>query len=311
MSHHSPHSISIIICAYTEKRWNDLQKAVESVSQQTLSPQEIIVVIDHNPVLYERARKTFPSAVVVENDLAAGSSGARNCGAEKSHGDILAFIDDDARADKDWLSCLIKEYDDPRVMGVGGQIIPQWDAGSPPSWFPEEFYWVVGCTYRGSPEGRTSVRNLILCNMSIWRENFNAIGGFRVGMGHLGGAPKGDEETELCIRAQQHFPQSVFIYQPTAVVTHRVPESRTELRYFFWRCYLEGNSKALLSRLVGANAGLSSEWTYTLRTLPVGAAQGIWSAIRYLDVAGLGKSVTIVAGLATTVYGYLVGKISK
>src|SRR6266567_6901037 len=70
------YDISVIICAYTEDRWNDLVAAIESVQQQTLSPREIIVVIDHNPGLLERARQ-HASGVVVENTGARGLSGAR------------------------------------------------------------------------------------------------------------------------------------------------------------------------------------------------------------------------------------------
>ena len=49
--------ISVVICAYTEKRWQDLQAAIHSVKQQSLPPKEIIVVIDHNPSLAQLARK--------------------------------------------------------------------------------------------------------------------------------------------------------------------------------------------------------------------------------------------------------------
>jgi len=51
------HDISVIICAYTEDRWNDLISAVESVRQQTLPATEIIIVIDHNPDLLKRIQE--------------------------------------------------------------------------------------------------------------------------------------------------------------------------------------------------------------------------------------------------------------
>ena len=46
--------ISIVLCAYTEDRWAELVAAVESVRRQTLSPREIVLVIDHNPPLLAR-----------------------------------------------------------------------------------------------------------------------------------------------------------------------------------------------------------------------------------------------------------------
>ena len=45
---------------------------------------------------------------------------------------------------------LVSAYRDPDVLGAGGWIIPAWQLGMP-AWFPEEFLWVVGCSYRGLP----------------------------------------------------------------------------------------------------------------------------------------------------------------
>jgi len=49
--------ISVIICAYTEKRWHELTEAVASVQHQTVWPVEIITVIDYNPVLFQRTKE--------------------------------------------------------------------------------------------------------------------------------------------------------------------------------------------------------------------------------------------------------------
>src|SRR5438067_543241 len=87
--------ISVIICAYTEERWSDLVAAVESVQKQTLSPREIIVVIDHNPGLLKRAREHVSGVVTIENADARGLRGARNSGIAVAQGQIIAFLDDD------------------------------------------------------------------------------------------------------------------------------------------------------------------------------------------------------------------------
>lgn len=87
------YDISVIICAYTEDRWNDLVAAIESVQQQTLPPEEFIVVIDHNPGLLMRAREYLPGVVVVENMKAPGLSGTRNSGIAIARSQIVAFLD--------------------------------------------------------------------------------------------------------------------------------------------------------------------------------------------------------------------------
>ncbi|HET8852954.1 MAG TPA: glycosyltransferase family 2 protein [Ktedonobacteraceae bacterium] len=301
------HTISVIICAYTEERWDDLVAAVGSVQQQTLPPREIIVVIDHNPGLLKRVQEHIAGVVVVENTEARGLRGARNAGIAVARGQTIAFLDDDAMATPDWLMFLCEGYIDPQVLGTGGEVTPYW-VDNKPSWLPEEFYWVVGCTYRGMPQTVATIRNPIGANMAFRREIFDTVGDFhseieRVGPRHAGGC----EETELCIRARQHWPQSTFLYQPQASVFHRVPGNRTLWRYFYSRCYSEGLSKATVTQYVGVKDSLASERTYTFQTLPRGVMRGLADALLHHDLAGLARAGAIVIGLVVTTAGYLVG----
>ena len=301
--------VSVVICAYTEARWDALIAAVESVRSQTVPAREIIVVSDHNDRLRDRVRAALPGTVVVENSGPQGLAAARNSGVAVAQGAVIAFLDDDAVAAPDWLAVLLSGYADPRVIGVGGAIEPLWE-GRRPAWFPAEFGWVVGCTYRGMPRTATPVRNLIGCNMSFRQEVFATSGGFRSGIGRVGTRPVGCEETEFCIRLAQARPGDRFLYQPRARVEHRVPAIRAGWAYFASRCYAEGLSKALVAGLVGAGDGLASERTYTMQTLPRGVIGGLGAAARG-DLAGLGRAGAIVAGLAMTSAGYVAGTLAR
>lgn len=303
-------SISVIICAYSHDRWDSLLSAIQSVRMQTLRAGEIIVVIDHNQDLLGRLQAQLEGVTVIANAEARGLSGARNSGVMTSSGRVVAFLDDDAVAAPNWLEQLHAGYHDSRVLGVGGPVEPVWLDGRP-AWFPEEFDWVVGCTFRGMPARPSSVRALIGCNMSFRREVFDALGGFRRGIGRVGARPIAGEETEFCIRANQRFPHSVWLYQPQASVYHAVPATRASLRYFRARCYAEGLSKVLIARSVGSADGLAAERTYTLRTLPAGAARGVFELLSHGDVFGLARSGAIVAGLSITAAGYARGLASQ
>lgn len=296
--------ISVIICAYTEERWHDLIGAVTSVQQQSVQPLDIIVVIDHNPTLFASTCEQFPGVAVIENSQQPGLSGARNSGIAIARGEIIAFLDDDAQADPEWIAGLLAGYADPTVIGVGGAITPVWPKGRP-RWFPNEFDWVVGCTYRGFPQASSTVRNLIGCNMSFRRKIFTYIGGFRAGIGRHGTRPLGCEETELCIRAHQQWPDRSFLYVPEAAVHHRVTDNRAQWKYFRKRCYSEGISKAHVSRFVGTDDGLASERTYVLQVLPQGILHGLKDTLCDLDRMGVVRAGAIVAGLALTTAGYL------
>ncbi len=317
--------ISVIICAYTEKRWNDLVAAVDSVQQQTRSPREIIVVVDHNSDLLKRVRERIPCVLAIENQEAKGLSGARNSGALTAKCAVVAFLDDDAIAEPDWIENLVECYKDPYVVGAGGKIEPLW-LETRPSWFPDEFGWVVGCTYLGMPKQKASVRNVIGANMSVQRQVLMAVGGFReyFGCNHdnisNSSAPNGfkwlqhhagDEETEFCIRVAQQRPESIWLYTPHAIIRHRVPAQRTRWTYFLWRCYDEGLGKATLVGLHGTQAGLSSERTYTFKVLPRGIMCGLKDALRHRDLTGLARAGAIVLGLTLTGAGYTIGSISR
>jgi len=208
------------------------------------------------------------------------------------------------------LSRLCRHYDDAAVHGVGGKITPNW-VSERPFWFPPEFDWVVGCTYLGMPETAAPVRNLIGCNMSFRRELFTEIGGFRDGIGRIGTLPVGCEETELCIRAHQKWPERKLLYEPQAKVLHRVPAERGQWRYFRSRCYAEGISKALVTGLVGAQDGLSNERQYTLRTLPAGVWKGMADGFRAQRRGGPQRAAAIICGLTFTACGYLAGKLKR
>ena len=120
----------------------------------------------------------------------------------------------------------------------------------------------------------------------------------------------GGEETELCIRALQHWPGFSFIYEPATSILHITPPSRTTWTYFRARCYSEGLSKALVTKFVGAKDGLGTERSYTLRILPRGVIKGISEAIFHRDRSGLARAGAILAGLGFTTAGYLVGFVT-
>ena len=153
-------SASVVICAYTERRWDDIVLAVASVAEQTVPAQEIVLVIDHNPALAARAREELSGVSILENHHRRGLSGARNTALEVVRGEVVAFVDDDASARPDWLERLLAPYADPKVIAVGGAAHPVWPGAGRPPLFP-----VHGCRVpprplasQGRPESRCPLR---------------------------------------------------------------------------------------------------------------------------------------------------------
>lgn len=302
-------SVSLVICTCSFERWHDLSETIRSVRALAPAPDEIIIVVDHNPDLKARVTAEFPDLIVTENHETRGLSGARNSGIAAAGGTLIVFLDDDAIIDANWLSHIEPLCRQPNVLGAMGRIEPIW-LGPRPRWFPEEFLWVVGCTYRGFPDKAAPVRNLLGCSMALRRDVLDKAGGFNA---RLGRSEKklawSCEETELCQRARSLHAGGDFIFEPAAMVQHKVPAKRLSLRYFLMRCYAEGRSKWEVSALATSKNALSTEWTYVLQTLPRGIARGLADALLRFDIGGAGRALAIAAGFTYTVTGFTVGKL--
>jgi glucosyl-dolichyl phosphate glucuronosyltransferase len=304
---------SVVICAYTLDRWDDLTAGIDAVKQQTHPAREIIVVIDRNEQLFAQATAAIDGVTVAMNHHGPGLSGARNTGHDLATGDILVFLDDDAFPEPQWLDRLLAAYTDPTVLGVGGEVVPLWREGRP-AWFPAEFNWVVGCSYVGMPEEPGEIRNPIGANLSMRREVFTESGGFEQALGRLdlgnGKVVTGTaDETEFCIRAARRTPGGRWLYVPDARVHHVVARSRGSWKYFAERCRLEGGSKAVLTTLTGSDRGLASERRYVRSVLPRAVWRDVRAAVRGDRVAAL-RAASIVAGLGLTATAYAGGRIS-
>ncbi|GIW06850.1 MAG: hypothetical protein KatS3mg060_1655 [Dehalococcoidia bacterium] len=115
----------------------------------------------------------------------------------------------------------------------------------------------------------------------------------------------GCEETEFAIRATQHRPGRVFVYEPKAVIHHKVTPQRARFHYFLSRCFFEGVSKASMTQEVGAADGLSEERSYAIRVLPAGVIRGLIEGVRNRSMDGPAKSAAIIAGFSATLAGFL------
>jgi glycosyltransferase involved in cell wall biosynthesis len=299
-------SVSVVICTHDERRFDEVVEAVRSIERQTHPALETMVVVDHNRPLFERLRATFPRVSVLENAGPQGAPSAKNTGALIASGDIVAFLDDDAVADDDWLAEIANAHRTfPHILGIGGWTEPAWER-SQPAWFPIEFGWVVGASYRGLPDAGGPVRNTTGGNMSVDRRAYVEAGGFDVNLGKVGVRSE-PEDTELCIRIGNMHPGREWIFWPSARISHKVPLERESFRYFLTRCRYEGLGKAALTAIAGGRRGLSSERSYALRILSSGVAIRISRGLRSRESSPFAQAVVLVVGLAVTTAGFAEG----
>lgn len=324
---------SIIICVYTIERLKDIHEAVTSVSGQSLRPHEIIISVDHNEELYQQLATTYRDRmgncrdsvnirelpveqppvpiILVLNAGAHGLSETRNAGIRVASGDVVAFIDDDAIAEKDWLEKITGPFQNSNVVAVGGKAIPLWPNGKRPAWFPEELDWLVGCSYKGlSFQGQgNEIRNVPGCNMAFKKELFEQIGFWRTDIGARGQSQKGGEEAELCLRVKRTMPKAMILYEPHGVILHKVPSQRARLKWLVKNSFDQGICKAKLQRLspkpIYQTDPLAIEKSY-LRYLLFVSILG--SLKRFYRKSQLLQAGAMVVSIAATGVGYVVGR---
>ncbi|MGI8680938.1 MAG: glycosyltransferase [Mycobacteriales bacterium] len=299
-------SAAVVICAYTEDRWDLLRAAVQSAQAQSVRPERVVVCVDHNDALAVRCEQHWPRegqpagappVVVVRNRYAGRLGSARNTAAEQVSADVIAFLDDDAAADPDWLVTLLRAYDDGGAVAVGGAPRPVFQTERP-CWFPPEFDWVFGCHYAGLPERRAPVRHLIGASMSVRTDALRAIGGFR---------SDNHDDMDLSHRIAAAYGSAAVQYEPAACVHHFVSAQRLTWRYFWRRCYLVNRGKVRAFSDMGHAGNLGAELAFVRRTL-LRIVRRIPAAITG-DRCAAAQVAVIVAGFGLAGLGHLVGRV--
>lgn len=254
--------VSVVICVYQTERYNDLAEAIDNVKRQSHKHLEVVVVVDGNRELYDKILKSGigesdkVEVKTILNEKNLGLSESRNRGIKEAKGDVIAFLDDDAVADEDWVKELVRMYEEHNAIAAGGKLLPKW-ISKKPKYLPEEFYWLIGATHKGFPEEMTEVRNTFGSNISFKAEVLKALGGFKSEFGFrsdLGEKGKGllqGEETELCERMREKFGRGV-AYNPNAVVYHKIFPERLRIIYLLRRAFWQGYSKRIMKEEGGA-----------------------------------------------------------
>ncbi len=116
--------ISVVISTYSKALKDQVLDCIYSLQNQTFLPNEILLILDHDSDLIRFFRSIVPKEVKILSSNGFGLSNARNAGVRYSKSEIIAFIDDDAVADRNWLKNIFRNYSEPKVAGVGGLVVP-------------------------------------------------------------------------------------------------------------------------------------------------------------------------------------------
>jgi glycosyltransferase involved in cell wall biosynthesis len=295
--------ISVVVCAHRTDRYGDLVEAINSLKSQTYRNVEIICVFDGNRDLCEKftAEGQSKGIQVILNHENLGLSESRNRGAAGARGSVIAFFDDDAVADVAWAEQLVQMYALKGALAAGGRILPLWTADKPVC-LPEEYYWLIGATHKGFPNEVAEVRNTFGSNLSFRRDIFAELGGFKVDLGFKGAGLIQGEEVEICNRMRERFGRGV-IYNPGAVVYHKVFRERLRMKYLLSRAFWQGYSKRELERR-GYSLAEEGRFLVLLK-------RGVIQRIKAPSPEILCQAAVLMALTLSVGFGYLYGAMAQ
>ena len=298
--------VSVVVCTYTMDRYSDFAEAVRSALDQTYDPIEIVLVSDGNESVAEQMRDDFDDRAnirVHNNDENRGISYSRTKGAELASGDLVAFLDDDAIATPEWIETLVETYESTDAYVVGGRLSPQWVTREP-SFLPEEFYWLIGCTEKGFADHLEEVRNTYGSNIAFNREVFLDVGGYDEETGRKGDSHVQAHEAPACIRIREQYGHGV-VYNDEAVVFHKIFEYRTDFRWLVGRAFWQGYSKRVMNLRYPEDEGNEGEYLRELTTRDVPGR--LRNLLADPTSAKLAQLLLIFVFTAAVGFGYLYG----
>lgn len=258
--------LSVAICTYN--RAGLLPRALESIVRQNITGELEILIIDNGSTDNTRDVVTDwehgDSRIRYVFEQSAGISHARNRAIREAKGEYLAFLDDDAWADENWLASLMNAAMtvDPRPACVVGPVSLVWE-GKRPEWFPSRFESLL-CSYSMGNASRFLAPGdyLLTTNSLFLRATLLKLGGMRTDLGHKRNELIGGEDNDIFNRLLATG--SPIYYETGATVFHPVPRERQTRRFLLRRLFWDGAAQPL----------------FETRTRDMGRAARLWAESR-------------------------------
>lgn len=310
--------LSIVFTSYTLSRLSDIYKLLESIENQTYDNIEVIFVSDNSQKLASEVEdfanignfKRFNLKVLVSRDK-FGVNRCRNLGISSSSGEFIGVVDDDTALFPRWAEEIVKDFiEDPAVVAITGPALPMWEDPKLMSWFPEELYFVWGCTVWSWQEKR-EIRSVGGMNCGFRRGVLFQVGLYKLGIGPTGGEEKirwlypSGEEIELSLRIKQTYPDSKIIYDPLVKIFHKAERNRFNVHFLTKRIFRFGYTRNYISHSFRSESHfLDLEKDHMRRIVCISSYQFLKSLVKEPRIA-LKKYLTIFVGIFFAALGYL------
>jgi glycosyltransferase involved in cell wall biosynthesis len=248
------HTFSVVIA--TRNREALLAVTLDALAAQDWPADRMEVIVADNGstdgtarVVADAGRRRPGAAVRYVWVEQPGKSSAVNQALSMASGDLIALTDDDVRPEPDWLRRLAAAFDETAADFVAGRIRPLWEA-PPPDFVSPAVYGVLAIPENGNRRLPLTIDAQAVvpigANMAVRHSVIEAVGGLHTDLGKLEGSLRTGEDHEFFLRMLHAGFSGV--YEPTAVVHHRVGSERLSRGYFRRWLYQNGRDVARLDR---------------------------------------------------------------
>lgn len=230
--------ISVIICSYNREEY--ITDAMDSLYYQTLSKQMYeVIVVDNNStdntkhVCLNYIQSHLGYNIYYLEEKQQGASFARNTGAAFAKAPLLAFMDDDAIADKNFLERIVTFYKaHPGVSGLGGRIIPKY-ISTEPEWMSHYVSSLVGnFHYSDAVEMFKPGKYPLESNMIVTKKDYDEVGGFNTLLPGVKGTLRIGGEGKDFFMKLQALGKKIY-YDPSISVQHVVEVKKLTPEYMY------------------------------------------------------------------------------
>ncbi len=246
-------AVSVVVCTYNRQKY--IGDNLLHLKQQSISPEcyEVLVINNNSTdntagICQDFINENKLSHFHYFNETHQGHTYARNRGIKEAKGRLIAFIDDDAMVDVDYVKNIIAFFDDhAETMAIGGKIVPIYE-GEPPQWMSVYLLPLVAALDMGATaKPFKGTKFPIGANMAFRESVFEKYGLFDVNLGRRGTGLEGGDEKELVYRLKKD--RASVYYVPEVLVRHVIPEKRLQMDYI--KGLAEGVAKSEKKRLEG------------------------------------------------------------
>jgi glycosyltransferase involved in cell wall biosynthesis len=233
--------MSVTIAVPTYNRAGEVEKTLAGLARLDTAgcPDHEVLVIDNNstdstPDVVNRLAPLFGGRLRYVREERQGLNYARNRAIDEATYEIVAYLDDDVDVDPRWLWHLADAYAVGDVAGVGGRAYLVYP-GPKPHWLGESLEGYLTKVELGPDRRPAGVHELYGVNLSFRKDWLHRAGGFRPDLDRVGTLliSGGDDEMVARVLALG----GTMLYEPGAVVGHRVPPSRLTRKWFWSRCF--------------------------------------------------------------------------